>query len=444
VFFGYGVGVKTDKNSSNLEEALKRLYLRRQFGIKLGLDPVRRMCGLLGNPENSFGVIHVAGTNGKGSVCAMAASIIQAAGIKTGLYTSPHLVRFNERIRINGEELSDDELAEALADCEAAANQVKSEQNHEATFFEITTVLAFECFRRAGVKLAVIETGLGGRLDATNVVTPLVSVITGISKDHTLHLGDSLKDIAIEKAGIIKSGRPVVLSPQDKEDTTDILRDIAAERQAPLTIAAEAVCINRISGDMHGQKLRFDTADGIGGTARLPLAGNHQLENLGVAITAADILFGMLGVPLESVIIKKGIENIRWSGRCQVLKDDPLVIVDAAHNPAGAKVLAQTLKRNGIKHAGFILGVCDDKDSIGIVKQLAAVAGMVWVTPIDNERNIPQEKLLNIVKSFGIEVQATDSVEQALAAAEKWAESESLPIVIAGSLFLLGEVLKKA
>jgi len=187
-----------------LDVALARLYSRRQFGIKLGLAPVQRMCELLGHPEQQYGVIHVAGTNGKGSVSATISSILQSAGLSVGLYTSPHLVRFNERFRVNGKSLSDADLVDALAVCEQAADTVREEQEHEATFFEITTVLAFECFRRAGVKVAVIETGLGGRLDATNVVTPVLSVITSIARDHAAHLGDTLEEIAGEKAGIIK------------------------------------------------------------------------------------------------------------------------------------------------------------------------------------------------------------------------------------------------
>ncbi len=423
-------------SNNNLQHSLEKLYRRRQFGIKLGLDPVRRMCELLGNPEKEYGVIHVAGTNGKGSVCAMAAAILQASGLKVGLYTSPHLVRFNERICVNGKELPDSELADALAVCEQAADKVLEEQGHEATFFEITTVLAFECFKRAGVKLAVIETGLGGRLDATNVVMPLVSVITSIAQDHTMHLGEKLLEIAGEKAGIIKSGRPVVVAPQSNDEVIPCLRDIATSRNASFTLAAEAVGVTRVSGDLHGQKVRYETADGLSGTANLSLLGDHQLENLGVALTTVELLFNMLGVPLESKAIKSGIESTRWAGRCQLLKEDPVTIIDAAHNPAGAKALVAVLKRNKIKHAGIILGMCVDKDARGVLKHLSQVARRVWVVPIPNERNMPEEQLVQLVKSFGIEVEAATLVD-ALASAEIWGKQENQPIVITGSLFLL-------
>ena len=421
--------------------ALARLYERRQFGIKLGLEPVRRMCELPGNPEQQYGVIHVAGTNGKGSVSATLAAILQAAGLRVGLYTSPHLVRFNERVRVDGVPLSDADLVAALAVCERAAETVLEEQDHEATFFEITTVLAFECFKRAGVKIAVVETGLGGRLDATNVVMPLVSVITSIAKDHAAHLGDSLAAIAGEKAGIIKEGRPVVSAPQD-ESVERVLREVAASRSAPFTGAADAVEIRRVSGNLRGQKVRFETPDGLSGTAHFPLPGDHQLENLGVAIAASERFFRLLGVPLESETVKAGIEKVYWPGRFELLKEAPCVIADAAHNPAGATALVSSLRRNGIKHAGIVLGMCDDKDAVAVVSRLSAIASRVWVVPIPDSRSMPSEKLLQCVRSFGVDVQAT-ALAAGLEAAEAWAREANLPIVITGSIFLLGAVLPR-
>jgi len=430
-----------DKNK--FEKSLARLYQRRQFGIKLGLEPVRRMCELLGNPQTQYGVIHVAGTNGKGSVCSMIASILQANGLKTGLYTSPHLVHFNERICVNGATLPDNELADALEVCERVADTVRKEQGHEATFFEITTVLAFECFKRNGVKLAVIETGLGGRLDATNVVMPLASVITSIAKDHTIHLGESFTEIAGEKAGIIKSGRPVIIAPQTDENIIQCLLDTASSLNASLTIASEAVGVGRVSGDLHGQKVHYETADGLSGTAKISLLGDHQLENLGVALATTEVLFNMLRIPLDPNTIKRGLENTRWNGRCQLLKEDPLTIIDAAHNPAGAKALVAVLKRNKIKHAGIVLGMCADKDAVGVLKELASIARRIWVVPVPNERNMPTEQLVQAVKIFSIDVEAT-SVDEALAGAEVWAKQTNHPIVITGSLFLLGDVLGKS
>ncbi len=424
-----------------LDVALARLYSRRQFGIKLGLAPVQRMCELLGHPEQQYGVIHVAGTNGKGSVSATISSILQSAGLSVGLYTSPHLVRFNERFRVNGKSLSDADLVDALAVCEQAADTVREEQEHEATFFEITTVLAFECFRRAGVKVAVIETGLGGRLDATNVVTPVLSVITSIARDHAAHLGDTLEEIAGEKAGIIKKGRPVVSAPQEAS-AGDVLRKVAISKSAPFISTLDAVEIQRVSGDLSGQKIRFETADGVAGTVQYPLLGDHQLENLGVAIAATEQFFSILGVPLEGDVVKAGVRQVSWCGRFQLLKESPVMIADAAHNPAGADALVATLKRNGIKHAGVVLGVCDDKDAEGVVRRLAAMASRVWVVPIPNERSMPTEKLVRLVRSFDVDVSSA-TLDAGIEAAEAWALERDLPLVITGSIFLLGAVLPR-
>jgi dihydrofolate synthase/folylpolyglutamate synthase len=422
---------------------LELLYRRRQFGIKPGIGPMRRMCEIMEYPQQRYGVIHIAGTNGKGSTAAIIASILQAAGLKTGLYTSPHLVRFNERIRVDGKELDDAELAGILHDCEAVAEQLQSESGHEATFFEIATLLAFEAFRRNGVRLAVIETGLGGRLDATNVVTPLVSVITGIALDHMAYLGSSLTDIAIEKGGIIKNSRPVVVGPQSDEAIAK-LREIAIERQSALVAASEAVSVAPVAEKLSGQKVCFETVGGWGGTVNLPLAGAHQRENFATALAAVETLFDLLGIPLDPKIVKKGAEAVVWPGRGQLLQEDPVVIADAAHNPAGAKALVALLKSCGVRRAGIVLGLCDDKDAPGIVRILTEVAGRVWVVPIPGGRGMTTDKLLALVESFQLDAEVSESPMVALDQAREWARAESLPVVVTGSIFLLGEVLKKA
>ncbi len=432
--------MSTDKSKEMLDAALSRLYERRQFGIKLGLDPVRRMCELLGNPEKEFGVIHVAGTNGKGSVSAIIASIAQASGLKVGLYTSPHLVRFNERIRINGIDVSDADLVDALTGCEEAASKMQEEQDHEATFFEITTVLAFECFRRAGVRLAVVETGLGGRLDATNVVMPLVSVITRVAEDHRQYLGDTLEAIAAEKGGIIKAGRPVVVAPQESA-VMETLNRIAIERESPLAKASEIIDIERVSGTLLGQKVRFESTSGLSGTAACPLLGDHQLENIGVALAATELLFDQLGVQLGVEAVKKGISGVRWPGRCELLRETPCMIIDAAHNPSGADALVKALKRNGVRHVGMVIGMCGDKDVDGVVRILAPIARRAWVVPLSDARSADQQMLSEKLRGHGVQAEAL-KLDAALEAAEAWGLSEKLPIVITGSIFLLGDVLK--
>jgi dihydrofolate synthase/folylpolyglutamate synthase len=436
--------MKKATDSVRLKNALEKLYRRRQFGIKLGLEPVRRMCELLGSPEREYGIIHVAGTNGKGSTCAMIASILRSAGIRTGMYTSPHLAEFNERIKIDGEDLSDADLSIVLEECEDAAKKVKSEIGHDATFFEIATLMAFAAFRRAGVKVAVIETGLGGRLDATNVVTPLVSVIMPISLEHTEHLGKKIEEIAQEKAGIIKPGRTVVVADQPDVEALEVLREVASERKAPLVPVSEAVTLTVISSDIRGQKIRVESSGGISVTARLPLAGAHQAANAATAVAAVDTFFNMAGIELDPAVVKKGLECVRWPGRCQILSESPLTIADAAHNPAGARALVKLLKQNGIRKAEIILGMCGDKDVAGVVNELAPLAAKIWIVPIDNPRNIDAKELAALIRSHDIEYEIMDSPEEAVKAATAASQQSGNPVVITGSLFLLGELLKKA
>jgi dihydrofolate synthase/folylpolyglutamate synthase len=429
-----------DQPSGTLATALERLYRRHTFGIKLGLDAVRRLCELCGNPQESFAVVHVAGTNGKGSVCAMVEAVLRQAGLRTGLYTSPHMVRFNERIRIGGQDISDAALVEALAACEKAAGKVGREQGHEVTFFEITTVMAFLCFQRAGVQVAVLETGLGGRLDATNVVLPLVSVITRIAMDHEAYLGNTLEAVAGEKAGIIKPGRPVVCGPQEPEAEA-VLRRVAATCGAPYIAATDVAAGRRTGGDFSGQKVHGETTGGWSGTAWIPLTGAHQLENLGIALAALETVFGLLGSEIPYAVVRDGLAAMRWRGRFERLREHPLVIADAAHNPSGAGTLVATLKTLGLKRVGLVTGMCADKDVAGVVRLLAGVTRRVWAVPIANPRSLPASELAVHFVQAGVEATPVDTVADALRAAEAWALKEDSAVIIAGSIFLLGEVL---
>lgn len=427
-----------------LETALERLYRRQTFGIKLGLDAVRRLCELTGNPQNHFAIVHIAGTNGKGSVCAMIEAVLRASGLRTGLYTSPHMMRFNERIRLNGRDISDAELAATLETCEEAADQVGREQGHEVTFFEITTVLALMCFQRAGVQVAVIETGLGGRLDATNVVQPLISVITRIAMDHEAYLGNTIEAVAGEKAGIIKTGRPVVAGPQDPP-VEAVLRKAATTCAAPYIAAAEAATGRRVAGDLTGQKVQIETAGGWSGTLWLPLTGVHQLENLGISLTALEQVFTLLGAEIPFQVVRDGLATVCWRGRFEQLRANPPVIADAAHNPSGAETLLATLKAQGLvrgaKRVALVTGMCGDKDTAGVARILAGAARRVWTVAISNPRSLPPAELAALYRQAGTEAQAADSVVEALREAETWALAEGTAVVVAGSIFLLGDVL---
>lgn len=426
--------------SESLKNALERLYRRHTFGIKLGLEPARRLCELIGNPQERLIVVHVAGTNGKGSVSAMIESVLRAAGLRTGLYTSPHMVRFHERIRIAGQEVSDAQLGDALERCERAAEQVKLEQEHEATFFEITTAMAFDCFHQAGVQVAVVETGMGGRLDATNIVHPLISVITRIAMDHEMYLGQTLDAVATEKAGIIKAGRPVVIGPQEPA-AEQVLRQTAHTRHAPCIMAEEAVSIRAQESDLYGQKVVIETTGGWSGTLRLPLCGRHQLENLAIALTVLETVFAAMGKEIPFQTVRDGLASVRWRGRFEILHENPIVIADAAHNPSGAATLVATLKANGLKKIACVTGMCIDKDAAGVVHLLAGIACRVWTVPIPNPRSMAPADLSALFHREGVDAQASDDVEAALREAEAWAKAEGTVVVITGSIFLLGAIL---
>jgi len=359
---------------SALSKALTSLYSRTAFGIKPGLEIVQALLARSGNPERAVPCIHVAGTNGKGSVCAMLEVTLRAAGLKTGMYTSPHLVRFNERFRIDGECIADDELETLLDVMEKNAKALESKQHlRPATFFEISTALAFEYFQRSEVDVAVIETGMGGLWDATNVVTPIVSVLTRIGIDHTDYLGDSIEQIASEKCGIMKPGRPAVCAPMS-EDVRAVAEDYSAQIGAALVMAEDLVSVQRVDVDSSGrQKVRVEMDD-LGCSLFLPLPGRHQVENLGVALATLEILNRVGFVDLNTDLLKQGLNSLKWPGRCQLLTDDPPVYIDAAHNPSGARVLAVVLKElaNG-RPVALVAGFLADKDAVGILRALSGI-----------------------------------------------------------------------
>ena len=429
------------KTDPDLAAALEELYRRHTFGIKLGLHVESALLERLGRPQQEYGVIHVAGTNGKGSVCALLESVLRAAGFRTGLYTSPHLVRLNERIRADGREVPDTDLLALIRDVEEHAQAVAREQGQEPTFFEFITAVAFEHFRRQRVQLAVVEVGMGGRLDATNVVEPLVAVITGIGLEHTMYLGPDIPAIAGEKAGIVKAGRPVVCGRLEPA-ALKVVRETAARLAAPLVMAPERVSVALVSEDVHGQKVRVESTDAAYGAMTLPLAGRHQLDNLATAVAAFETLQETLGVQLDRHALRKGVESTAWPGRFQVLQDDPVVIADGAHNPQAARVLAEALERLlKRKPVGLVLGMCGDKDAGGFLKAFRGVARRLWIVPIRSERNRPAGEIRSAAEGMGWSIEECD-LPRALDAAKAWAKANGGAVCVTGSLFLVGELLE--
>jgi dihydrofolate synthase / folylpolyglutamate synthase len=393
----------------------------------------------LGNPQAGPMPVHVAGTKGKGSTAAMIASILEAAGYRTGLYTSPHLFSINERIQVNGSPISGEDFAwlvETLRPEVEAINRVA--EFGRLTTFELLTALAFLFFREKKVAVMVLETGLGGRLDATNVVGPGVSVITSISYDHTDVLGDTLTRIAGEKAGIIKPGSVVVSAPQSPEAMAVIER-VCRERGVRLVRIGEAVTWR--PGNFSPREQRFELA-GLRGRYELvlPLLGEHQLENAAAAVSAVELLADR-GVGVSGKNIAIGLARVNWPGRLQVLRENPWVIADCAHNAYSMGKLAAALRRYfNFNRAIFILGVSSDKDIAGMAAELAAIPAQIIVTGARHPRALRTDLLAAEFYRRGMAVRELPAVAGAVDLALAGAGTEDL-VCITGSVFVVAEAM---
>ena len=424
----------------DLAPALDRLFRRSLHTIRLGLEPTAALLDALGRPQEAFLPIHIAGTNGKGSVAAMTASVLQACGLRTGLYTSPHLVRFHERIRVGGAAIADAALLARMDDVEAAVAAARARMGRDATFFEFTTALAFEHFRRERVQVAVIETGLGGRLDATNVVEPLACAITSIGFDHMAYLGDTLEKIAAEKAGILKAGRAVVCGELPPEALA-VVRRRAAELGCPVIPAQAAAGVRRKAQTLAGQRIAVETGDERYGPLTLPLLGAHQLVNVAVAVSLLEHLREAFQLPVTRKAVEQGLAAVSWPARFQVLSEEPPVILDGAHNPQAAGVLRKTLDETlDRRPLALVAGFLSDKDAAGFLRELAGRVRRCWIVPLSGERAMAPEQALLAARTAGLEPIAAP-LPQALADAEAWARGQKGAVCIAGSLHLAGEVL---
>ncbi len=415
-------------------ESLDFLYGLQRFGIKLGLENIRALLDELGHPERAYGIVHVAGTNGKGSVCACLAQILRSAGIRSGLYTSPHLHSFTERIRVDGEAICETQVA-ALTD----AIRLRSGAV-PATFFEFTTALALDYFRARQVEIAVLETGMGGRLDATNAVTPELCVITPVSRDHAVHLGETLAQIAAEKGGIIKPGVPVVMARQHPE-ALDVLLEIARQRQAPVSLSGRDFGWEALSGEAFSYHASGFALHGL----RPVLPGRHQHENLSLAITAARLL-RRDGAAIDSEALRRGVESVRWPGRLEWWGGGREILLDGAHNGGGASVLADYLK--GLTHTGirWVVGIKGDRRPEEILGPLLPEVTALYATQPPVESAVPAEDLVRFSAAAGIAVQSHPDVHSALQAALRERRPGEI-VLIAGSLYLVAaarESLMKA
>ncbi len=421
--------------------ALQALAERRRFGMKPGLETIRALLEALGNPQEGLLPIHIAGTNGKGAVAAMCESVLRAAGYPVGRYTSPHLIRLNERFMVNGAPVSDDCLESVARRVVAAVEAYEAEHGAEVTFFESLTAVAFLLFHEVGTKVVVLETGLGGRLDATNVVTPLLSVITRIGLDHCDWLGDTVEAIAAEKAGIVKPGRPVVCGLMPDAARQVIAR--AAETAGARLIPAEAsVTIASRTGGLEGQTLKVSTQNRSLPPIRFPLAGAFQVENAMTAVAALETAADC-GLPIPDEAFVKGLESVCWPGRFQLVCRDPKTLVDGAHNPEGARALAGALKACHVKNPiGLIAGFCGDKDVLGHLRTLQPLVRRAWSVPIPNARSLTPDRTAGLMRMAGIDaVDACGTLGEAWERAAAWARETDGVVVICGSLFLAGDAL---
>jgi len=411
---------------SHIDYSLKKSAELARAHFELGR--MRALMGLLGNPQDAYPLIHVAGTKGKGSTAALAASALQAVGYRTGLYTSPHLQDYAERIRIDGLSIPHDMLVELIEEMKPVISKIP-----KLTTFEITTALAFLHFARQKVGAAVIEVGLGGRLDATNIITPRVSVITSLSYDHMAVLGNTLALIAGEKAGIIKPGIPVVSSPQPDEALA-VLEKVAAKRRSPLTLVGRDVPFSALEHSLEGQALEIGGPKSV--ILHIPLLGMHQVVNAATAYAALQA--SDLSLPEQAV--QEGFAGVQWPCRFEVVRPDPPVVLDSAHNADSARYLRQTLDDYfPDRPVVWVFSILEDKDAAGMLAELAPRLAHVVATQTDHPRVLPAQALVDLVKPTGIPVEEVRPVSAALARAMELAGDRGV-VLVAGSVAFAGEV----
>jgi len=425
-------------------------------GVKFDLANVSRLLEALGHPERCWNSVHIAGTNGKGSVAAMMEAVLRAAGYRTGLYTSPHLVRVNERIRVAGEEISDADFASVCGDVLALVERLLAERAlpGHPSFFECLTATAFEHFRRAGCDIAVLETGMGGRLDATNVVRPLVSVITPVDFDHEAYLGHSLGQIAFEKAGIIKEGGVVIAAPQ-RPEAAAVIEGVAQERGAELVKVVEPGTANfglRIADcGFHAAPSEIrnpQSAIRNDALLRVALPGRHQGENARLVVLAVERL-RRLGLRISDQALRQGLAGVRWPGRLEWIQGRPRLLLDGAHNPAGARALCAYLEEVRSAECGvrsdpasnivLLFGVMRDKAVAEMADLLFPLAGAVVLTRPPQKRAATTQVLAQLTGHLNHRIIQCEDPGAALAKARDLAGPDGI-VVVTGSLYLVGAV----
>ncbi len=419
-----------------IEAAIDFLFDLERFGMKMDMTNIRKLVEFAGNPHESLKLIHVAGTNGKGSTCAAIASVLTSMKYKVGLYTSPHIVDFTERIKIDGKQISESEVAR-LTDF-FQPEIVKS----RATFFEATTAMMFKYFADNEVDYAVIETGLGGRLDSTNIVDPMISVITSIGLDHTEILGDTTEKIAAEKGGIIKPERPVVVNA-GTESVKEVFRSIARKNNSELFFVDEAAQYKNLSMNIYGSAFDAEVFGDKFPELRIGLAGEHQVQNALTALTALSIL-ARNGVNIKKDKIYEGLElipeNTGHKGRFDIVSNEPLIILDVAHNPDGVRMLLNSLSLLGEKEGILLFGAMRDKDAKSMLNLLRQRFEKVILTQLQTPRSLNVEELNKLSEDINLQSKVFDNSSEALRTALTQINNDSF-LLVTGSHYLAGEAL---
>jgi dihydrofolate synthase / folylpolyglutamate synthase len=423
----------------NIDEAMDWVYNIRRFGPDRSLEPTREYLKLLGNPQNSFKSIHIGGTNGKGSTSAYIASILEAAGYKVGLYTSPHLERFNERIKINGVEIPDTDAARLLTESKMIFEKmIEYPEPMPLRFFDILTGVCFKYFEENRVDFGVIEVGLGGRLDATNAIEPLVSVITNIGYEHVNILGPTLEDIAYEKAGIIKPNTPVVTGEKQKH-IIDVFEKIAEEEGTELIRVEEYAEYERTNTSIEGQVFNLETQHDEYTGLKTPLLGLHQITNAATAVTAIETL-EQHGITIPRQAIIKGIRNVYWPARLEVVHQEPAVVLDCAKDAEATEAVRETIISDlNDRRIIAVVSISSDKNIEGMIMNIASFADEFIITKHSvTYRAAEPERLITEITKYGKEYKVVLDHDEAFREAYEMANPDDMVLVI-GSVYLAGD-----
>ena len=418
---------------------IDRIHEFNRFGMVLGLDRMEELLRRLGNPQDDLKVIHVAGTNGKGSVSKYLEEGLSACGYKMGIYTSPYIETFNERIRYDGADISDEDLEYYGQKVVSAAEAMVADGLDSPTEFEVVTAIAFLYFADRQADITILEVGLGGIGDSTNVVkSPLASVITSISYDHMAQLGSSLAEIAVNKAGIIKTGCPVIANVPQRDAAKIIARKAYAMGSRLYDISGIRAAVS--DETPFSQKVSMELYEKSYSDVEISMVGRHQAENLKTALATLEILRKSGAVKLDREALYEGLKRARQPGRFEVISEDPLVIIDGAHNEAGAQALQETMAQHFAgKKILLVAGILADKEIDSIVKFLTKITDHIIVTEPDNPRKLAAEKLAEHVAEFGAAAEVVSDVEAAVHRAKELADGYDV-ILFAGSLYLIGDV----